>query len=149
MRSPEPTPTESGQQPLIALVGNPNAGKTTLFNTLTGSFQKVGNYPGVTVEKVSGTLMLGSQAIECIDVPGLYSMVPVSEDERVAVEVIEGKLSGSRRPDLLVCVLDATNLERNLFFFSQLAEGGQSIVVALTMTDRLAQKGHQIDLAKM
>ena len=149
MRSPEPTPTESGHQPLIALVGNPNAGKTTLFNTLTGSFQKVGNYPGVTVEKVSGTLMLGSQAIECIDVPGLYSMVPVSEDERVAVEVIEGKLSGSRRPDLLVCVLDATNLERNLFFFSQLAEGGQSIVVALTMTDRLAQKGHQIDLAKM
>ena len=136
-------------QHLIAIVGNPNAGKTTLFNTLTGSHQKVGNYPGVTVEKVSGYLKLQNETVECIDVPGLYSMVPVSEDERVAVEVIEGRLAETRRPDLLVCVLDATNLERNLFFFSQLAESGHPMVVALTMMDRLKQRGQDIDLPKM
>ncbi|MDR3688468.1 MAG: ferrous iron transport protein B [Fimbriimonas sp.] len=136
-------------QPLIALVGNPNAGKTTLFNSLTGSYQKVGNYPGVTVEKVSGALRLDAQTVECIDVPGLYSMYAVSEDERVAVEVIEGTLANSRRPDLLVCVLDATNLERNLYFFSQLAEARNPMVVALTMVDRLQQSGQSIDLPKM
>ncbi len=130
-------------------MGNPNAGKTTLFNTLTGSFQKVGNYPGVTVEKVSGSLKLPSGSIECIDVPGLYSMVAVSEDERVAVEVIEGRIATTRRPDLLVCVIDATNLERNLFFFSQLSEQGRPMVVAMTMMDRLKQAGQEIDLAKM
>lgn len=139
----------ASDQPLIAIVGNPNAGKTTLFNSLTGSFQKVGNYPGVTVEKVSGYLKLNGATVECIDVPGLYSMVPVSEDERVAVEVIEGRIASTRRPDLLVCVLDATNLERNLFFFTQLAESGQPMVVAMTMMDRLKQAGQEIDLAKM
>ena len=136
-------------QSLIALVGNPNAGKTTLFNSLTGSYQKVGNYPGVTVEKVSGFLKLDRSTIECIDVPGLYSMYAVSEDENVAVEVIEGRLENTRRPDLLICVLDATNLERNLYFFSQLAEARHPMVVALTMVDRLEQKGHTIDLPKM
>src|SRR4051812_36267708 len=78
-------------QPLVAIVGNPNAGKTTLFNALTGSRQKVGNYPGVTVEKVSGYLRIEGQRIEVTDVPGLYSLAPVSEDERVAVGVIEGR----------------------------------------------------------
>jgi ferrous iron transport protein B len=136
-------------QSLIAIVGNPNAGKTTLFNSLTGSFQKVGNYPGVTVEKVSGYLKLHDVSVECIDVPGLYSMVPVSEDERVAVEVIEGRMSSTRRPELLVCVLDATNLERNLFFFTQLAESGHPMVVAMTMMDRLKQAGQDLDIAKM
>lgn len=140
---------QHSDQPLVAIVGNPNAGKTTLFNSLTGSFQKVGNYPGVTVEKVSGYLKLHGVTVECIDVPGLYSMIPVSEDERVAVEVIEGKIATTRRPDLLVCVLDATNLERNLFFFSQLAESGHPMVVAMTMMDRLKQAGQDIDLPKM
>ncbi len=139
----------ASRKPLIALVGNPNAGKTTLFNGLTGSHQKVGNYPGVTVEKVSGYLKLDDQTVECIDVPGLYSMAAVSEDERVAVDVIEGRMSSTRRPDLLVCVVDATNLERNLFFFSQIADSGEPTVVALTMTDRLKQKGQEIDLPKM
>jgi len=142
----ESGPPPSGG-PIVAIVGNPNAGKTTLFNALTGSHQKVGNYPGVTVEKVSGYLKLSSRAVECIDVPGLYSMNPVSEDERVAADVIEGK--DAARPDLLVCVLDATNLERNLFFFSQVAESGQPTVVALTMVDRLRQKGGDVDLAKL
>ncbi|MGV3615001.1 MAG: ferrous iron transport protein B [Fimbriimonas sp.] len=137
------------RRPLVALVGNPNAGKTTLFNALTGSHQKVGNYPGVTVEKVSGTLRLGSKEVECIDVPGLYSLQPVSEDERVAANAIAGNVGGERRPDLLVCVVDATNLERNLYFFSQLAEAGYPMIVALTMVDRLRSRGGDVDLPKM
>src|SRR5512138_931203 len=97
--------------PLVAVVGNPNAGKTTLFNSLTGSFQKVGNYPGVTVERVSGRLSIDGQEVEVIDVPGLYSLDPVSEDERVAVDVLNGASAEGRKPNLLVCVLDAGNLE--------------------------------------
>jgi ferrous iron transport protein B len=134
---------------LVAIVGNPNAGKTTLFNSLTGSHQKVGNYPGVTVEKVSGPLVLESGLVDCVDVPGLYSLAPVSEDERVAAEVIHGRSDDLGQPDLLVCVVDATNLERNLYFFSQLAEAGHPVVVALTMVDRLAQQGKSIDIPKM
>jgi ferrous iron transport protein B len=135
--------------PLVALVGNPNAGKTTLFNSLTGSRQKVGNYPGVTVEKVSGFLDLSGGPVECIDVPGLYSLVPVSEDERVAAGVIHGDGLGAEKPDLLVCVIDATNLERNLYFFSQLTNTGLPILVALTMTDRLKSSGRELDLAAL
>src|SRR5437660_81448 len=97
---------------LVAIVGNPNAGKTTLFNSLTRSFQKVGNYAGVTVERVSGTLKLGDETIEVIDVPGLYSLTPLSEDERVAADVIHGTAEGVREADLLVCVIDSGNLER-------------------------------------
>lgn len=133
----------------MALVGNPNAGKTTLFNALTGSHQKVGNYPGVTVERVSGNLRIDGKDYECTDVPGLYSLQAVSEDERVALEVIEGSLAGTRRPDLLVCVLDATNLERNLYFYHQLAGEGIPIVVALTMVDRLRAEGSEVDLARL
>ncbi len=135
--------------PLIALVGNPNAGKTTLFNSLTGSFQKVGNYAGVTVEKVSAVLNLPSGPIECIDVPGLYSLKAVSEDEHVALQVVQGTSPGIPKPDLLVCVIDATNLERNLYLYSQLAELGTPIVVALTMSDRLQKSGQDIDLATL
>lgn len=134
---------------VVAIVGNPNAGKTSLFNALTGSKQKVGNYPGVTVEKVSAELKLGEGRIECIDVPGLYSITPASEDERVAVDVILGRCSDVAAPDLLVCVLDASNLERNLFFYSQLAELGIPMVVALTMVDRVAKDGRSIDYPRL
>ncbi|CAN5576569.1 ferrous iron transport protein B [soil metagenome] len=134
---------------MVALVGNPNAGKTTLFNSLTGSHQKVGNYPGVTVEKISANLKLTSVQIECIDVPGLYSLNAVSEDERVALMVIEGSGEGMRRPDLLIAVIDATNLERNLYLYSQLAEIGIPIVVALTMVDRLDTKSQTLDLEEL
>lgn len=136
-------------EPLVAIVGNPNAGKTTLFNSLTGSHQKVGNYPGVTVEKVSGQLKVGDQRIECIDVPGLYSMSPVSSDEEVAVDVIRGQGYGAHEPDLLVCVVNADNLERNLYFVSQLAEEGFPLLVALTMTDLLRKSGRTIDIARL
>ena len=131
------------------MVGNPNAGKTTLFNTLTGSSQKVGNYPGVTVERISATLKLDGETVDLIDVPGLYSMEAVSEDELVAAGVILGTAKGERPPDLLLCVMDAGNLERNLFFFSQIAEIGKPIVVALTMTDLLSRHGKSLDIARL
>jgi ferrous iron transport protein B len=139
-------PQSPQRLPLIAVVGNPNAGKTTIFNALTGASQKVANYPGVTVERVSAKLKLGERDAECVDVPGLYSMDPVSEDERVAVEVLRGQ---REKPDLLVCVLDATNLERNLFFYSQLSELRLPMIVALTMVDRLPRKGLSLDVEKL
>jgi ferrous iron transport protein B len=144
-----PDLTAPRRAPLVAVVGNPNAGKTTLFNALTGSYQKVGNYPGVTVERVSGRLRLHGQSVEVLDVPGLYSLDPVSEDERVAVDVLEGIAEDGRKPDLLICVLDAGNLERNLYFFSQLAEREAPMVVVLAMTDLLELKGFRVDAAKL
>ncbi|HTQ11007.1 MAG TPA: ferrous iron transport protein B [Fimbriimonadaceae bacterium] len=134
---------------LVAIVGNPNAGKTTLFNSLTGSHQKVGNYPGVTVERVSGQLKFGGEVVEVIDVPGLYSLHPVSEDERVAADVIFGRASGVAHPDLLVCVVDASNLERNLYLYTQVAEVGCPMVVAMTMVDRVRKDGKEIDVARL
>lgn len=134
---------------LVALVGNPNAGKTSLFNALTGSSQRVGNYPGVTVEKVTGHVRFEGEEFDVIDVPGLYSLQPQSADEEVAAGVVHGEPGLSKRPDLLVCVVDATNLERNLFFFSQLAETENPIVIALTMTDLLAKHGTSIDHARL
>lgn len=134
--------------PLVALVGNPNAGKTTLFNALTGSSQKVGNYPGVTVEKVTGVLRLASGTVECVDVPGLYSLRPVSEDEHVAAAVIEGVQEG-RTPDLLVVVIDGTNLERNLYLYSQIVETRIPTLVVLTMIDRLRGKGKEVDIKRL
>jgi len=137
------------RRPLVAIVGNPNAGKTTLFNALTGSHQKVGNYPGVTVEKVSGRLKLGDQIVDCTDLPGLYSLNPVSEDERVAVQVISGAAQSEPMPDLIVCVVDAGNLERNLFLFTQLADAGHPLLVALTMVDRIEKDGLKLNLSKL
>ena len=140
----------SGQRtPMVAIVGNPNAGKTTLFNALTGSHQKVGNYPGVTVEKIHGDLQLPDRTVDCYDLPGLYSLNAVSEDERVAVDVIGGRSTDTPVPDLIVCVIDAGNLERNLFIYTQLAEAGHPLLVVLTMVDRLDDKGIQLDLAKL
>ncbi|MDH4387884.1 MAG: ferrous iron transport protein B [Fimbriimonas sp.] len=127
----------------IAFVGNPNAGKTTLFNSLTGSRQKVGNYAGVTVERVSALRQVGTFDCEFIDVPGLYSLTPASEDEAVAVRVLE------EETDLVVCVIDASNLERNLFLYSQIAELLRPVVVALTMTDRVESAGSMLKLDRL
>ena len=134
--------------PVVALVGNPNAGKSSLFNCLTGARQKIGNYPGVTVEKLSGWMEVGGERIECVDIPGLYSMRAVSADESVATEVIESGSDG-RRADLFVYVLDAATLERNLFFFSQLCESGTPVIVALTMTDVLEREGRRMDTERL
>lgn len=125
------------------MVGNPNAGKTSLFNALTGSSQKVGNYPGVTVERVSGFASVGNfKSVEFVDIPGLYSLNAVSEDERVAVDALKGV--SERESSVYVCVIDATNLERNLFLYSHLADLGISIVIALTMTDVARNHGMKV-----
>src|SRR5579859_4473490 len=104
----------------VALIGNPNSGKTTLFNGLTGLRQKVGNYPGVTVERKEGRATLSDGTIlRLLDLPGLYSLTPHSPDETIALEVLLGLRADAPRPDLILNVVDASNLERNLYLTSQ------------------------------
>ncbi len=134
---------------MIALAGNPNAGKTTLFNTLTGLKQKVANYPGVTVERKMGRWAFGSTGVRLIDLPGLYSLDASSIDEEIALEVLTGKIEGSERPDAVVAVVDATNLERNLYLVTQLIELELPVVVALTMMDVFEKEEHTIDIKKL
>lgn len=135
----------------VALAGNPNVGKTTLFNALTGSHQKVANYPGVTVERKSGRLA-GTQngrAVEVVDLPGTYSLAPKSVDERVAFDALTGRIPGEDIPDVVVCVVDATNLERNLYLVTQVLDLGLPTVVALNMTDAAAEGGIEVDVAAL
>ena len=132
----------------IALAGNPNAGKTTLFNSLTGLKQKVANYPGVTVERKQGAWQLNGSAATLIDLPGLYSLDATSMDEQIARDVITGKISGVEKPDAIIAVVDATNLERNLYLVTQLFEFGVPVVVALTMIDAFEKQKHEIDITK-
>ena len=132
----------------IALVGNPNAGKTTLFNALTGLRHKVGNYPGVTVDVKSGALRGGdSSEIDIIDLPGVYSLTPHSPDEDVAIKLLFG--IDEVPPNFIVNVVDASNLERNLFLTTQLVELGIPMLVVLTMTDAAARRGLRIDERKL
>src|SRR2546426_197650 len=99
--------------PTVALVGNPNTGKTTLFNALAGMNQRVGNYPGVTVETKKGKLRVGTLTLDVIDLPGTYSLAPRSPDEMLAVDVILGTNPSEQRPDVVVTIVDASNLERD------------------------------------
>ena len=133
----------------IALAGNPNAGKTTLFNSLTGLKQKVANYPGVTVERKEGIWRLSSSTANLVDLPGLYSLDATSLDEQIARQVITGEQAGLPKPDAIVAVVDATNLERNLYLVTQLFEFGVPVVVALTMIDVFEKQKHQIDIRKL
>jgi len=130
----------------VALVGNPNVGKTTLFNQLTGLRQRVANFPGVTVERKSGTL-INSSDVEIIDLPGTYSLNPRSLDERIAYEVLTG--SRGKSPDVVVCVVDAGNLERNLYVVSQIIDIGLPIIVALNMTDAAQENGLIVDASAL
>lgn len=133
----------------IALAGNPNAGKTTLFNFLTGLNQKVTNYPGVTVERKAGFWKIGKMTASLIDLPGLYSLETTSLDESLARDVLTGEVEGAPRPDVIVAVVDATNLERNLYLVTQLFEFGIPVVIALTMIDVFEKQKHQIDVGKL
>jgi ferrous iron transport protein B len=133
----------------IALAGNPNAGKTTLFNSLTGLKQKVANYPGVTVERKEGVWQLDGRTATLIDLPGLYSLDATSLDEQIARQVITGEQVGLAKPDAIVAVVDATNLERNLYLVTQLFEFGVPVVVALTMIDVFEKQKHEIDIRKL
>jgi ferrous iron transport protein B len=128
----------------IALAGNPNSGKTTLFNALTGSHQHVGNWPGVTVEKKEGTCRWGDLNIKVVDLPGVYSLTAYSPDEIVARNFIIGQ-----SPDLVINIVDGTNLERNLYLTLQLLETGVPCVVALNMMDEVEKSGYHIDIAAL
>jgi ferrous iron transport protein B len=135
---------------LVALVGNPNAGKSALFNMLTGARQKVGNYPGVTVERHSGRLWLpDGRPVELIDLPGTYGLEPSSPDEQVTRDVLFGTQAGERLPDAMIVVVDATNLDNHLRFVLQLRELGRPMVVALNMIDMAARDGLTIDDAAL
>src|SRR5688500_13734006 len=126
----------------IALAGNPNSGKTTIFNALTGLRQKATNYPGVTVEKKTGRCKLNDGSwVDVIDLPGTYSLVSRSPDERVAMEVLRGLRKDTPPPDVVVVVVDASNLQRNLYLVSQLIELGRPLVVALNMMDVAERRG--------
>ncbi len=136
--------------PVYALVGNPNCGKSTLFNALTGLKQKVGNYPGVTVERKVGTAYSQhGQPIQIIDLPGAYSLAARSPDEAVTRDVLLGRRADTPQPDRIICIVDATNLERNLYLVHQVLDLGKPVVVVLNMMDLLAQAGLQIRLARL
>jgi len=132
--------------PLVALVGNPNAGKSALFNALTGARQKVGNYPGVTVERHAGRMALpDGRPVELLDLPGTYSLEPSSPDERVTRDVVTGAQAGERLPDAIVVVVDAANLDNHLRFTLQLIALGLPVVVALNMIDLAERDGLKLD----
>src|SRR5256714_9947217 len=126
----------------VALAGNPNSGKTTVFNALTGLRQKVANYPGVTVEKKTGRCKLpDGRRANIIDLPGTYSLISRSPDEQVAMEVLRGLRKDTPPPDVVIVVVDASNLQRNLYLVSQLIELGRPLVIALNMMDIAERRG--------
>jgi len=135
----------------IAICGNPNSGKTTIFNHITGLNQKVGNYSGVTVEKVSGSFSLegDDRKFELVDIPGTYSLAAFSPDEFIAVSALCGGIEGAPAPDVLICVVDATNLERSLYFLLQLKEIGRPTLVVLNMSDLARRRKMKIDINKL
>ncbi|HMD28240.1 MAG TPA: ferrous iron transporter B [Steroidobacteraceae bacterium] len=136
--------------PLIALVGNPNCGKTALFNMLTGSRQKVANYAGVTVERKEGSLLTPSGLrIRILDLPGAYSLDPLTPDEQVTADVLLGRWAGESQPDFVVCVTDATNLRQNLRLVLSLKRLGLPMVVALNMSDIARRQGLMIDANRL
>jgi ferrous iron transport protein B len=140
----------SAPSPLIALVGNPNCGKTALFNILTGSRQKVANYAGVTVERKEGSLRTPSGLrVRILDLPGAYSLDPLTPDEQVTADVLLGRRTGESQPDFVVCVTDATNLRQNLRLVLSLKRLGLPMVVALNMTDIARRKGIMIDAERL
>ena len=133
----------------VAVVGTPNCGKSTLFNRLTGLKQRIGNYPGVTVERHVGYFRTEDSTTELVDLPGTHSLSAHSFEEQITVDVIFGRMEGTRRPDGILAVLDATNLYQGLFFVQQLTELELPTVVALTMTDAAEMAGIEIDTTEL
>ena len=146
-RARPPAP-QAAAQPLILVAGNPNAGKSTLFNALTGATAKVSNYPGVTVTRASAVMQVpGLGAVELVDLPGTYSLSARSRDEQVAVDAILGRIGSP--PDAVIVVADATALARNLYFANEVIETGIPVVVALSMTDDAAAQGIRVSVSKL
>jgi ferrous iron transport protein B len=143
-----PTATEKSLLS-VALIGNPNTGKSTLFSALAGVHQRVGNYPGVTVEKKTGRMDFAGAHYELIDLPGIYSLAPRSRDEMVAVDLLVGRRSDSPPVDAVICIADASNLERNLYLASQVLELGLPTVLAVNMLDVARSRGVAIDLTQL
>src|SRR5437870_4289421 len=135
----------------VVLAGNPNSGKTTLFNALTGLRAKVGNYPGVTVERKEGRLLGASKdrPVMVLDLPGTYSLSPQSLDEQISRDVLFHRLPELPAPALIVVVVDASNLQRNLYYATQVIELGHPTLVALNMIDVAENNGHQIDSTQL
>ena len=133
----------------IAVVGNPNSGKSTLFNRLTGLRQRTGNYPGVTVEKHLGTIRFDNAAYELVDLPGMFALSAHSLEERIAADVVLGRIEGMPRPAGILAVIDATHLYQGLYLVQQLIELNLPIVLALTMTDAATASGIKVDLAAL
>ncbi|MEM7232391.1 MAG: ferrous iron transport protein B [Planctomycetota bacterium] len=133
----------------IALVGNPNCGKTTIFNRLTGLRQKVANYPGVTVERKYGRVRSEGRDVDVVDLPGTYSLSAHSPDERIVRDVLLGTIDPEERPHAVVIVIDASNLERNLYLLSQIVELELPVLVALNMVDVAERKGLKVDVEKL
>lgn len=133
----------------LALVGNPNAGKTTLFNALTGLRAKTANFPGTTVERKTGVMCLGTESVSVVDLPGLYSLDDGSPEEKVASDALRGRVAGEALPDAALVVVDATNLERNLFLVSQVLELERPVIVALNMMDMAKRDGIRLDVEQL
>src|SRR4029450_13287174 len=145
---PMPAAPQPARHPVVLVAGNPNAGKSTLFNALTGATAKVSNYPGVTVSRISARMEVpGTGTIELVDLPGTYSLRARSRDEQVAVDAILGRLA--RAPDAVIVVADATALSRSLYFVNEVIETGVPVVVALSMMDDAAAQGIRISVAKL
>ena len=154
MAVPEPATAEiaaadlsvrRAEAPVVAVVGNPNCGKSTLFNHLTGLRQKTANFPGVTVEKRSGRLRLDGTTLELVDLPGAYALSAGSMDERIAVDVLLGRMPGTAPPVAVLAVVDATRLYQGLFLLQQTLELGLPVVVAVTMMDAARREGISVD----
>jgi len=146
--SSQPRPSKSGG-PMVVLTGNPNCGKTTLFNALTGLRARVGNYPGVTVERKEGRLLGAPFPVVILDLPGTYSLTPQSPDEQIARDALFHRLTDVPRPELVIVVVDASNLERNLYFATQVIELEYRTLIALNMVDVAEENGHHIDAGKL
>jgi len=150
MSNPQPvTGPAANRATVIAVIGNPNTGKSTLFNALTGLRQKTANYPGVTVERHTGSINLDGQAVTLVDLPGAYSLAAQSPDEMIAIDVLLGHVESISRPRAILAVADAANLRRNLFLITQLAELDLPIVLAVNMIDLAKQKGIRVDCERI
>lgn len=136
-------------QATIALVGNPNTGKSTLFNALTGLRQKIANYPGVTVERKAGVAVIEEEKYRIIDLPGTYSLNPKQLDERITYQVLAGKYEHEEAPDMAVVMVDSSNLDRNLYLATQVMDLGIPVIIALSMMDVAEERGIQIDAGRI